>query len=61
MIDRPDKGTVLIGFLGVAVLFVPIPLLTQFIGIPLIVYASYRYWGRESNAATEPADLGREP
>ncbi|MFC4360042.1 hypothetical protein ACFO0N_19000 [Halobium salinum] len=52
MIHRPDKLTFAVGALGVLVLFVPIPLVTQFVGIPLLVYACYRYWGRD--------DLGSE-
>ncbi|MFC6727003.1 hypothetical protein ACFQE1_22005, partial [Halobium palmae] len=52
MIRRPDRWTLGIGLLGVLVLFVPIPLVTQLIGLPMVVYACYRYWGRD--------DLGAE-
>lgn len=47
MPDRPETRTLVIGLAAVAVLFVPIPIVTQLIGIPLLLYASYRYWGRE--------------
>lgn len=50
--DRPDTSTLAIGFVGVAVLFVPIPILTQLIGIPILLYASYRYWGNAGSEAS---------
>lgn len=47
MIRRPDKWTVAVAVLGVLILFVPIPVITQLVGLPLVVYACYRYWGRD--------------
>lgn len=43
----PDPVALLVGIVAVAILFVPIPVVTQLIGIPLLVYACYRYWGAE--------------
>ena len=48
MVSRPDAKTLLIGLVAVAVLFVPIPIVTQIVGIPLLLYASYRHWGKET-------------
>ncbi len=50
MVERPGKTTLAIGLAAVAILFVPVPIVTQLIGIPLLLYASYRYWGREAKA-----------
>lgn len=46
MVTRPEATTLLVGVASIAILFVPIPVITQLIGIPLLVYACYRYWGR---------------
>ena len=53
MVTRPDATTLVIGLVAVAVLFVPIPIVTQFIGIPLLLYASYRHWGKETGTEME--------
>lgn len=56
MVDRPDLKTLAIGLAAVAILFVPVPIVTQVIGIPLLLYASYRYWGRESASDSAGGD-----
>lgn len=45
---RPDTGTAVIGGAGILILFIPVPIITQIIGIPLLLYAAYRYWGGDS-------------
>lgn len=52
--DQQEKTTAMIGGLGILILFIPIPIITQVIGISLLLYAAYRYWGRdkEDNATT---------
>jgi hypothetical protein len=45
--DQPGVRTALIGLFAVLILFVPVPFVTQVVGIPLLVYACYRYWGQE--------------
>jgi hypothetical protein len=51
VISRPDKWTLVVAVLGVSILFVPIPVITQLVGLPLVVYACYRYWGRDDLGA----------
>ena len=53
MVTRPDNRTLAIGLVAVTVLFVPIPVVTQIIGIPLLLYASYRHWGKETGTEME--------
>ena len=56
MVNRPNTRTLLIGFVAVAILFVPVPIVTQLIGIPLLLYASYRHWGREARPESSESD-----
>lgn len=44
---RPDPVALSLGAVAIAVLFIPIPIVTQLVGVPLLVYACYRYWGRD--------------
>ena len=44
--DSPlDAAPLLIGALAVGILFVPIPVVTQLVGVPLLVLACYLRWG----------------
>jgi len=45
MDSLPDAVPLLIGVLAVGILFVPIPIVTQLVGIPLLVLACYLRWG----------------